>query len=224
MRNQKALSVLSPSVQNVLDKLHLDARNDRKVFFRTAPVALGAWLRGKSVLAAAAPFLKDAYLPVAPDLGKFLRITAQLVGAKTIVEFGSSFGVSAIYLASGLRPGGRFIGSEREPNKVLRARRNLADAGLGDVSEIREGDAMVTLAQVEGPIDILFLDGWKDLYLPILNLLLPRLRPGAVVMADNIYTFKKELAPFVAHMQNPRNGFASMTLPFSSGLEYAVRL
>ncbi|MBL8021044.1 MAG: class I SAM-dependent methyltransferase [Leptospirales bacterium] len=220
-------SVGSPFSQGsglVLERLHRDAQNDRKVFLRSAPAAFGAWIRGRSPIAAAIPYLKDAYLPVSPEMGRFLQITARLAGAKTIVEFGSSFGISAIYLASGLMPGGRFIGSEREPNKVIRARKNLAEAGLSEVAEIREGDAMETLSDIEGPIDILFLDGWKDLYLPLLQKLKPKLRPGSLVMADNVYTFKRDLAPFVMFMQDPQNGFASVTLPFSSGLEYAVAL
>jgi len=82
-----------------------------------------------------------------------------------------------------------------------------------------------TLARdLDGPVDLLFLDGWKDLYIEILELITPRLRPGAVVLADNVRTFKKTLAPFVERLQSGRHGFVSATLPFFSGLEYAVRL
>ena len=84
---------------------------------------------------------------------------------------------------------------------------------------------MQTLARdVAEPVDLLFLDGWKDLYIPVLELVTPRLRPGAVVLADNVRTFKKTLAPFVARVHSGSHGFTSTTLPFTSGLEVAVRL
>jgi predicted O-methyltransferase YrrM len=68
------------------------------------------------------------------------------------------------------------------------------------------------------------IDGWKDLYLPVLKLIEPSLRPGAVVLADNIFTFKKDLEPYVDYVQNGRNGFESTTLQISDGFEYSVRL
>jgi len=72
-------------------------------------------------------------------------------------------------------------------------------------------------------VDFVLLDGWKDLYLPVLDLLRPKLRPGAVVFADNIFTFRKALAPYVAFVTDRRNGFESTTLPLGHGLEYSVR-
>ena len=225
LNESRVMSRLDQRVTETLSRLHRDAEADKFVFARSIPAALGAKLRGRSVFQAVAPRLKDAYMPVTPQMGEFLHITALQLNAKTIVEFGSSFGISAIYLSSALPPGGRFIGSEMEPNKVSQARRNLESAGLADVAEIRPGDALETLARsMDQPIDLLFLDGWKDLYVPILKLLTPRLRSGSVVLADNIYTFRRELAEFVATVSNPDNGFASMTLPFKSGLQYSVRI
>jgi len=172
---------------------------------------------------AAKPHLANAFIPISPDQGRFLYQTARLTGAKTIVEFGTSFGISAIYLAAAARANaGRFIGSELEPHKVTAARAHLAEAGLADFADIREGDAFETLARIEGNIDMLLLDGWKDLYLPMVRMLRPKLKPGSVVLADNIFTFPKDLAPFVAYMRDPANGFESMTLNLGAGLEYAV--
>jgi predicted O-methyltransferase YrrM len=71
---------------------------------------------------------------------------------------------------------------------------------------------------------MVLLDGWKDLYLPILEILKPKLRPRAVVLADNIYTFKKALRPYVEYVQDPKNGFASSTLQISDGFEMSVFL
>ncbi len=69
---------------------------------------------------------------------------------------------------------------------------------------------------------MVLIDGWKDLYLPILHLLTPKLRPGAVVLADNIFTFKETLRPYVEYMQSGRNGFVSTTLKIADGFEYSV--
>jgi predicted O-methyltransferase YrrM len=77
---------------------------------------------------------------------------------------------------------------------------------------------------VAGPIDLLLLDGWKEMYLPMLQMLAPKLRPGAVVLADNIKTFRRALAPYLAYVQSGRNQFASVTLPVADGFEYSVRL
>jgi len=216
-------ALTDPKVVAVLDRLHEAAKGDRWVFLRAAPAGIWSVLTGGSVLDGITPYLKDAYIPITPDQGKFLYLTARLIDARTIVEFGTSFGISALYLASAARAnGGRFIGSEMEPRKLAAARANLAAAGLDDVAEVREGDAMQTFADLPAPIDLVLLDGWKDIYLPMLHLLRPKLRKGAAVLADNIFTFPKELAPYVAFVRDPANGFESTTMPLGHGLEYSV--
>lgn len=212
-------------VTATLDRLHAAAKGDRWVFARGAPAAIWSVLRGGSLLEGVLPYLKDAYIPITPEQGRFLYLTARLIGARTIVEFGTSFGISALYLASAARAnGGRFIGSEREPNKIAAARANLAEAGLAEVAEVRAGDALETFADIPAPIDLVLLDGWKDLYLPMLQLLRPKLRQGAAVFADNIFTFPTELAPYVAFVRDPSNGFESTTMPLGHGLEYSVKV
>lgn len=216
-------ALLDPKVTATLDRLHEAAKGDRWVFLRAAPAALWSVLRGGSILDGITPYLKDAFIPITPEQGKLLYLTARAIDARTIVEFGTSFGISALYLASAARAnGGRFIGSEREPGKIAAARRHLAEAGLDGVAEVRDGDAMQTFADLPTPIDLVLLDGWKDLYLPMLELLRPKLRKGAAVFADNIFTFPKELAPYVAFVRDPANGFESTTLPLGHGLEYSV--
>ena len=146
--------------------------------------------------------------------------------ANRIVEFGTSFGISTTYLAAALQDngGGVVIGSELEPNKVATAQRNLEEAGLSKFVEIREGDAQKTLEDPGGVVDMVLLDGFKELYLPILKKLTPHLRQGAVVLGDNIFTFRRALAPYVSYVQNPKNGFFSVTLFLGDGTEYSVRL
>jgi predicted O-methyltransferase YrrM len=115
---------------------------------------------------------------------------ARSVQVRSIVEFGTSFGISTLHLAAALRDngGGRLIGSEFEPTKIARARENLGTAGLSDLVEIREGDALQTLARdLPDSIDLVFLDGAKSLYSPILSLLEGRLRSGALIVADNVF-------------------------------------
>lgn len=212
-------------VATTLKKLHARAKGDRWIFLRALPAVGLAVLTGKRIFDAAAPYLKDAYIPVDPDQGKLLYVTARAIDARNIVEFGTSFAIATIYLAAAARAnGGRVIGTELESKKVKAARANVAEAGLAQFVDILEGDAMKTLASLEAPIDFVLLDGWKDIYLPMIKMLSPKMRAGAVVLADNIFTFKKTLRPYVAYMQDRANGFESVTLPLGHGMEYSVRL
>lgn len=213
-----------PKVKSTLERLHKDARGDAFVFLRGLPDALAAKARGKSMFDGFEPHMKSAFIQISHGAGEAIYNTARAINAKRIVEFGTSFGVSTIYLASAVRDngGGKVIGSELEPTKVVRARENIGAAGLSSFVEIREGDAMKTLADVAAPIDLLLLDGWKDLYIPIIEMLTPKLRRGSVVFADNIHTFKKTLRPYVARLRAPGSGFVTTTLSTGSGLEYSV--
>jgi predicted O-methyltransferase YrrM len=114
------------------------------------------------------------------------------------------------------------VGSEVEPHKCEIARANLTEAGLAEHVEIRLGDARKTLADIPGPVDFVLLDGWKELNLSILDLLIPKLRKGAVVLADDIFRFRKAMAPYVELMQSARNGFRSTSLRIGGGFEYSV--
>jgi predicted O-methyltransferase YrrM len=220
-------SLRSGPVRAVLDRLHAEARGDRWRFVRLLPRLIAGRLAGRAVFDVLTPaVMKDVYIPVSREQGELLYLTARAIGARRIVEYGTSFGISTLYLAAALRDGGggRVIGTEIEPSKHARALAHLREAGLSDQAEVRLGDARETLREVEGPVDMVLLDGWKDLYLPILKLLTPRLRPGAVVLADNIFTFRKSLRPYVEWVQSGRNGFVSTTLRVSDGFEYSVRV
>ena len=100
------------------------------------------------------------------------------------------------------------------------------EAGLGDVVEVRLGDALETLKEVPEPLDLVFLDGWKDLYVTVLELLKPKLRPGAVVLGDNISNIfvGKALRPYVDYVQSGESGFESVTLRIADGTEYSCYL
>jgi predicted O-methyltransferase YrrM len=219
-------SLRDPRVAGLLERLHGEARRDVLRFVGLAPGALGGLLKRERLFDWFTPERsKDILMPVSPEQGRFLYLTARAIAARTVVEFGTSFGISTLYLASAVRDngGGVVIGTELIPEKHERAVAHLGEAGLDDVAEVRLGDALQTLQETPEPIDLLLLDGWKDLYRPILDLLTPRLRPGAVVLADNIRTFRKSLRPYVEHVQSGRGGFESTTLSIADGFEYSVR-
>ena len=174
--------------------------------------------------------LKDLWLPVSRQTGELLYMLARSTNAKTVVEFGTSFGISTLYLAAAVRdnfpgesaPAAQIIGSDMEARKVAAARKNIQDAEVADLVTILQGDALQTLQSVEGPIDFAFLDGRKDLYLPVLKLLELKLRPGAVILSDNIDSFRKQVAPFLHYVQSGANGYTSATLNLSDSMEFSI--
>jgi predicted O-methyltransferase YrrM len=230
---ERALSVApspssldDPKVRAVLERLHGAARGDVFRMLGRLPTLLPMVLgRTPPDPVKFSAKMKDMYIPLSPASGRFLYLVARSLGARRIVEFGTSFGISTLYAAAAARDNGngRVIGSELEPGKHAKALANLEEAGLAGVAEVRLGDALQTLRDVPPPVDLVLLDGWKELYLPMLELLAPKLRPGAVVLADNIHTFKRALRPYVEYVQSGKSGFQSVTLPLPSGMEYSVR-
>jgi predicted O-methyltransferase YrrM len=165
--------------------------------------------------------LKDAPLAVSRETGSLLYMLARSSRARAIVEFGTSFGISALHLAAALRDngGGRLITSEFEPSKTARARENLTDGGLIDLVEIREGDALKTLSvDLPDQIDLVLLDGAKALYPEILDLVEERLRPGAIIVADNA----DDSPDYLARVRAPGSGY--MSIPFAEDVEFSVRI
>lgn len=157
------------------------------------------------------------FLSVSPEFGRFLYMCARACKAKRIVEFGSSMGISAIYMAAALRDvgGGRLIGTDLEPSKVERARVNVAAAGLADLVEFRVGDARETLKLgVGGDIDMAMLDGAFTLYLSVLTLLEPHLKPGAIVIGENAF---QPASGYIDYVRDPQNGYLSLPLSLDPG-------
>jgi predicted O-methyltransferase YrrM len=215
-----------PKVGAALDRLHRESKHDRIVIAKAFPTGLFALLRGRSWFKAVSPWLKYTYVKVGYEAGELMYTTARAISARRIVEFGTGFGFSTIYLAVAVRDngGGTVITTELEPTKVDVASANLADAGLRGFVEFRLGNALETLRDVEGPIDMVLLDGWNEAYIPIVEMLKPKLRRGSVVFADNVKFFKNGLRPYVEHMRDRRNGFVTTTQSAGSGFEYSVFL
>ncbi|MEV8519191.1 O-methyltransferase [Dyella marensis] len=165
--------------------------------------------------------LKDLWLPVSRNTAQLLYMLARGCRAKAIVEFGTSFGISTLHLAAALRDngGGRLITTEFEPGKVAQAREHLQAGGVLDLVEIREGDALKTLsANLPESIDLVLLDGAKALYPEVLNLLESRLRPGALIVADNA-----DYSPeYLERVRAPASGYLSV--PFAEDVELSMRL
>jgi predicted O-methyltransferase YrrM len=155
----------------------------------------------------------DYYLPVTADSGRLLYSLVRAARPATIVEFGMSLGISAIHLASAVRDNGsgRLVTTELSAAKVAATKKTFAEVGLDDVIDVLEGDALATLKDLEGPVDFVLLDGWKELYIPVLELLEPNLSPGTLVVADN--TSMPELAAYLEYVREPANGYVSVSFP-----------
>lgn len=129
---------------------------------------------------------KHMFLSISQEQGEHLRELIQEQNLKNIVEFGTSFGISTLYLAQGvLETGGRIITTELIEVKALKAIENFKKAGVSDLIEVRIGDAMETLKNHQSPIDLLLLDGWKDLYHPLFQLLEPNFHSDTLIYVDN---------------------------------------
>jgi predicted O-methyltransferase YrrM len=217
----------SSRVAGVLDKLFADAKDNDPPRLAKVQAEVGRHnvempedTRKKLM-----QLMRDVYIPVAPDVGRLIYLLARARGARAIVEFGTSLGISAIYLAAALRDNGagKLVTTELDASKAERARENLAEAGLDDLVEIRPGDALATLRDGPKDIDFLLLDGWKEGYLPMFKMLEPRLAPGAVVVADDLNIAPQTLAPYLAYVRDSANGYASAEMPLGDGIEISVR-
>ena len=153
--------------------------------------------------------MSDFYIPVTPEAGQLLYALVRATRPATVVEFGMSFGISAVHLAAAVRDNGsgRVVTTELSAPKIAAAKQTFAETGLDDVITILEGDALTTLADLEGPVGFVLLDGWKDLYLPVIELPEPRLPPGVLIVADN--TNAADTQPYLDRVRNPDNGYVS---------------
>ncbi|MDA9509451.1 methyltransferase [Bradyrhizobium sp. CCBAU 11386] len=213
------------SLAPLLDRLFLEAEATRGAMLAAVADLSDAdrarMMRSKTDYADLYGRLKDVPLAVSRETGVLLYMLARSSRARTIVEFGTSFGISTLHLAAGLRDngGGRLITSEFEPSKAARARDNLSAGGLLDLVEIREGDALKTLsANLPDTIDLVLLDGAKALYPEILELVEGHLKPGAIIVADNA----DDSPDYLARVRMPGSGY--MSTAFAEDVELSVRI
>jgi len=222
-RNVDSLS--SGSVAEVLQRLHQEAEAaDAPLMQTIESLATTVEEAMSQVVDAETKDLRGLYhgyagnfLSVSPEFGRFLYMCTRACEAKRVVEFGSSMGISAIYMAAALRDmgGGVLIGTELEPSKAARAQANIAAAGLADLVELRVGDARETLKPgVGGDIDMVMLDGAFTLYLSVLTLLETHLKPGAIIIGENAF---QPASGYIDYVRNPQNGYLSLPLSFDPG-------
>jgi len=175
-------------------------------------------------------FLSDKLVALDRNKAEFCYQVCRSLGARRIVEAGTSFGVSTLFLAAAVRDNvraaggeGVVIGTEYESSKARAARANFAAAGLSGFIDLREGDLRETLVDVGGPIDFMLMDIWTPMARPALELVAHRLRQGAVVICDNTEQFRPAYKDYFDFVNNPANGFRTITLPFEGGVEFTVR-
>jgi predicted O-methyltransferase YrrM len=211
-------TLADPRVDELLTRLFTAAARDPEVRSSLPPrSALSS--DGEATAARRAEASQDIYMPVSADGGKLLYALTRAARPETVVEFGTSYGISTIHLAAAVTDNGkgRVVTTELSSKKAAAARRNLEQAGVADAVTVLEGDALQTLAAVPGPVGLVLLDGWKDLYIPVLRLLEPGLAPGALVVADDS-TFST-VAAYLEYVRDPGNGYLSVGFPVEDGME-----
>ncbi|OBJ86532.1 O-methyltransferase [Mycobacterium asiaticum] len=203
-----ANTLQDPKVASTLDRMYTAAQ-DQMALLRDKQ---GEFSRPMTVQERTEA-MSEFYIPVTPDAGRLLYGLVRATRPGTIVEFGMSFGISAIHLAAGVRDNGtgRVVTTELSETKIAAAKQTFAGTGLDDVITILEGDALATLPELGGPVDFVLLDGWKDLYLKVIQLLEPSLSSGALVIADN--TEAADTRSYLDHVRNPDNGYVSFNFP-----------
>ena len=171
-------------------------------------------------------FMADKAVALDRDKAEFCYMICRAIGARRIVEAGTSFGVSTLYLAAAVRDngGGVVYGAEYEPAKAERARANFEAAGLASFIDLREGDIIEATRTFEGPIDFILFDIWGDVVRPMLDILLARLRPGSVLCTDNTAGRGGGYASLFEMLDDPSHNFRTMTLPFEGGFELTLKL
>ncbi|HEX4788072.1 MAG TPA: class I SAM-dependent methyltransferase [Actinospica sp.] len=206
-----------PAVAAALDRMFAAAEQDAAAELPASP--------GTRTAQELADAYAGLYLPISAEGGGLLYSLVRAARPETIVEFGTSFGISTLYLAAAVRDNGagRVLSTELSAAKVAAARRTFAETGLDDVITVLEGDARESLVpHLDGGVSFVLLDGWKDLYLPVLHLLEPHLAPGTLVVADD--AAMASVRPYLDYVRSPENGYQSTSYPVEDGMEISCRL
>ncbi len=217
-------------LEALLDRLHADsdAQADATAAFFQKRAEAGE-LSWDGLDEISHRFMSDKLVALDRDKAEFCYLLCRSLGARRVVEAGTSFGVSTLYLAAAVRDncgvggGGVVIGTEHEPAKAAAARTTFAEAGLAELIDLREGDLRESLKDVGGPVDFMLIDIWVEMARPALELVAPRLRPGAIVVADNTARVREPYRAYFEFIADPKNGLRTQTLPFDGGLELTVR-
>jgi predicted O-methyltransferase YrrM len=210
-------TLASPRLDTVLRRLFAIAADNDEISMPALPPGRSSWK--EATAAEVADARENHYIPISAEAGKLLYGVTRAIRPETVVEFGTSYGISTLYLAAAVTDNGagHVFTTELSQKKAAAARANLDEAGVGDAATILSGDALETLGGVQGPVALALLDGWKDLYLPVLRLLEPKLAPGALVAGDD--SSFPALADYLAYVRDPANGYVSVAFPVEDGME-----
>ncbi|KAJ5303248.1 hypothetical protein N7476_010047 [Penicillium atrosanguineum] len=175
--------------------------------------------------------MRDKFIALDQDKCELIYHILRAINARTVVEAGTSFGVSTIYLALAVtqnakRDGsvGKVIATEKEATKAVEARKHWEQAGeeVEGVIDLRVGDLKETLKEDLGVVDFLLLDIWTPLALPVLKLVQPFMKPGAVIMADNTAKAEAGYEELFAYVDAPGSPFRRVTMPYEGGMDMIV--
>jgi len=161
-------------------------------------------------------------IPIGRATGTLLNLLVKESNATRILDVGTSYGYSALWLGEAARQtGGRVISLEIHPAKQEKAKTAVRNAGLADWVEFRLGDARELITALDGPFDFVLIDLWKDLYIPCFDLIYPKLVPGALIAADNMLEPKQHREHAEAYRRHIRTkkGIESILLAVGSGVE-----
>jgi predicted O-methyltransferase YrrM len=177
--------------------------------------------RHQATLAGQKDALRDSFmLAVGPDTGQLINILARSLEAPQILELGTSYGYSTLWLAEAARAtGGRLTTMELHDHKSAHAREMADRAGLAAHVDFQVGDAVELIRALPGGIDFVLVDLWKEYYLPCLEAFYPKLHPGAIIVADNIIKPGKEGALRYAEAVRAKPEMSSILVPVGAGLE-----
>jgi predicted O-methyltransferase YrrM len=203
------LRAIDPAVWALLEEYEARAQREAKIWQALSPEES---LRRRD----------EVLLPIGRASGTLMNLLIKEAEAKRILEVGCSYGYSTTWLAEAARAvGGKVSALELQANKVEYARAQLTRAGLQEFVEFHVDDALASIAQLPGPFDFVLIDLWKDLYVPVFELLQRKLAPGAIVVADNMLYPEKFRAEARAYRQRVRAapGFSSVLLAVGFGLE-----
>ena len=221
-----------PKLQELLDRLHSRSEEQTAdmVGYFTARAEAGN-LDWKHLDADANRYLADKLVALEPAKAELCYLLCRALQAERVVEVGTSFGVSTLYLAAAVRDNGMATGArgtviatEYEPEKARAARANFAAAKLSGYIDLREGDLRQTLKVIDGPVDFVLMDVWTEMVLPALKLIAPQLRSGAIIVCDNTEQFRSNYADYFAFVADPKNRLRTTTLPYPNGLELTMRV
>lgn len=218
------MSILSnPALQAQIDRLQDQSAGQgpgiMAYFHRRAEAGDLSW---DGLDADAHAFFADKLVALDPIKAEFCHLLCRAMGARRVVEVGTSYGVSTLYLADAVRAngGGVVIATEHEAAKAAAARANFAEAGLEAFIDLREGDLTRTLEHLEGPVDFVLMDIWTEMAAPAMRLIGPHLRRGGAVVCDNTAQFADAYRPYFEAIAE---GYDTRTLPFDGGLELTIK-